>query len=174
MSVDVTFNESVMYFKSETAIPDLGGESLTYQFLGFPQEIIVSQPPAQNPRLIPSDEANKTPTAPLDTHVIEAEGSGEEAAYLDESNTDTPEVPIDDRDVATADNNQIPYEQDAEDMEWPIALRKGIRSCRKRVNYPLCHYVSYEKISLEYKSFLTELDNMSVPKTVNEALASKD
>ena len=108
MSVDVTFNESVMYFKSETAIPDLGGESLTYQFLDFPQEIIVSQPPAQNLRLIPSDEANKTPTTPLDTHVIEAEGSREEAVYLDESNTDTPEVPIDDRDVAAADNNQIP------------------------------------------------------------------
>ena len=34
--------------------------------------------------------------------------------------------------------------------------------------------MSYEKISPEYKSFLTELDSTSVPRTVNEALASKD
>ena len=34
--------------------------------------------------------------------------------------------------------------------------------------------MSYEKISPEYKTFLTELDSTSVPKTVNEALASKD
>ena len=106
--------------------------------------------------------------------MIEAEGSGEEAANSDESTTNTQEVPPANSDVAIADNNKILEEHDAEDLGWPIAFRKGIRSCRKRVDYPLSHYVSYEKISLEYKTFLIELDNTSVPKTVNEALASKD
>ena len=61
--------------------------------------------------------------------MIKAEGLREEAAYSDESNTDTQEVLPDDCDVTAAGNDQILEVQDAEDLGWPIALRKGIRSC---------------------------------------------
>ena len=57
-----------------------------------------------------------------------------------------------------------------EDLGWPIALTKGVRSCRGNVKYPISHYVKYEKLSHRYRSFITILGNIVIPIRVEDAL----
>ena len=61
---------------------------------------------------------------------------------------------------------------DAED--FLIAIRKGIRTCTQRPRYPLSHLMSYDKLSSNHRSFLTHLNTITIPKTANEALDSKE
>jgi len=57
--------------------------------------------------------------------------------------------------------------QASNDLDLPIALRKGKRSC----TYPISTYVSYHQLSPTSFSFLTSLDSVSVPKSTREALS---
>lgn len=52
------------------------------------------------------------------------------------------------------------------DLDVPIALRKGKRSC----TYPIASFVSYGKLSLASRSMISTLDTINVPKTIGEAL----
>ena len=55
-------------------------------------------------------------------------------------------------------------------MGRPIALRKGIRSCRTNVKHPIGHYLRYEKLGNQYKSFLTLLGDIVISNWVVAAL----
>ena len=55
-------------------------------------------------------------------------------------------------------------------MGWPIALRKGVRSCRTDIKYPISHYVRYDKLGHEYRTFLSLLGEIVIPTRVEEAL----
>ena len=57
-----------------------------------------------------------------------------------------------------------------EDLGWPIALRKGILSCRTNVKYPIGNYVKYEKLSSQYRNFLMVIGDISIPSRGEEAL----
>ena len=48
-----------------------------------------------------------------------------------------------------------------------MALTKGVRSCTL---HPISHYVSYDRLSPDFRSFVSKLSNIEVPKTVEEAL----
>ena len=52
-----------------------------------------------------------------------------------------------------------------DDLDLPIALRKG-----KRNTYPISNYLSYDKLSENHKGCLAKLSDVSVPKDINEAL----
>ncbi|KAI9195814.1 hypothetical protein LWI28_018377 [Acer negundo] len=67
--------------------------------------------------------------------------------------------------------NDVPV---VDDEDLPIAIRKGVRECTRQLMYPLSHFVSYEKLSSSHKSFLTHLNIVTIPKTVFEALGSKE
>ena len=58
--------------------------------------------------------------------------------------------------------------------DFPIAKRKGVRTCTQRPRYPLSHFMSYDKLSNNHRSFLTHLSTITIPKTANEALDSKE
>ncbi|KAF7821094.1 Retrovirus-related Pol polyprotein from transposon TNT 1-94 [Senna tora] len=47
-------------------------------------------------------------------------------------------------------------ENSNEDMNFPIALRKGIRACSKR---PIANFVCYDKLSKNYRAFITKVSN---------------
>ena len=49
----------------------------------------------------------------------------------------------------------------------PIALRKATRICTK---YLIANYISYEKLSNRRKIFTSRIDNLFVPRNVQEAL----
>ena len=53
------------------------------------------------------------------------------------------------------------------DLNWPIALRKGVRSC---TNHPIYNFVSYKNLSPSYKAFISSLDQVQVPNSVHEAI----
>jgi hypothetical protein len=55
----------------------------------------------------------------------------------------------------------------ANDSDIPIAIRKGVRSC---TNHPINRFVSYEGLSPSYHAFVSALDNVQVPKSIEEAL----
>jgi len=86
--------------------------------------------------------------------------------------TSDPEpIPSSSTDLRTDDplasNNPPPSDTQDPDLDVPIALRKGKRSC----TYPISSVVSYDKLSSRSRSLISTLDSISVPKTVGEALA---
>ena len=58
--------------------------------------------------------------------------------------------------------------------DFPIEIRKGVRICTQRPRYPLPHFMSYDKLSNTHRSFLTHFNTITIPKTANEALDSKE
>ncbi|MFV0960739.1 reverse transcriptase domain-containing protein, partial [Klebsiella pneumoniae] len=53
-----------------------------------------------------------------------------------------------------------------EDEELPIALRKGTRSCTQ---HPISNFISYSKLSKNYKCFISSLSVSVIPRNVAEA-----
>ena len=62
---------------------------------------------------------------------------------------------------ATIDNN---------DLDLPITFRKSTRECAKHPLYPLAQFISYYKLSPSYWAFLTQLNTVTIPKTLSKAL----
>ena len=58
-----------------------------------------------------------------------------------------------------------------DDSDFPIAVRKGVRSCTK---HPIYTFVSYEGLSPKFKTFVANLDNIQVPNNIKEALCSPE
>lgn len=58
-----------------------------------------------------------------------------------------------------------------DDLNIPIALRKGVRTCTK---HPICRFITYEGLSPSYKTFVSTLDSVQVPKTIQEALGNPE
>ena len=49
-------------------------------------------------------------------------------------------------------------------LNIPIVLREGTRSCTK---HPICNYVSYDTLSLQFKAFTASLDFTVIPKNIH-------
>ncbi|OIT23525.1 hypothetical protein A4A49_64619, partial [Nicotiana attenuata] len=56
----------------------------------------------------------------------------------------------------------------SENLDLPIALRKGTRTCKS--TYSIANFVSYDRLSSTSRSLIASLDSISVPKKVKEAL----
>uniref|UniRef100_A0A5B6Z677 Putative polyprotein n=1 Tax=Davidia involucrata TaxID=16924 RepID=A0A5B6Z677_DAVIN len=54
------------------------------------------------------------------------------------------------------------------DIDVPIAVRKGIRSCTQ---HPISNFVSYSSLSPSYRAFVSSLSSVSIPQGWKEALA---
>lgn len=54
-----------------------------------------------------------------------------------------------------------------DDSNQPIAQRKGVRGC---TGHPLEKYVAYGKLLTPYRSFVSTLDSVQVPNSIQEAL----
>lgn len=63
--------------------------------------------------------------------------------------------------------NSVPVNMNAPDTDIPIAMRKGVRTCTQ---HPIERYVSYGKLSQKYRSFVAAVDNIEIPKNIQEAL----
>ncbi|XP_062090436.1 retrovirus-related Pol polyprotein from transposon RE1 isoform X1 [Humulus lupulus] len=51
--------------------------------------------------------------------------------------------------------------------DLPIALRKGVRACTQ---HPIGNFVSYKILSPSYQAFVSTLDSVQIPRTIQEAL----
>ena len=108
-------------------------------------------------------EVNPPDDHPENPPLVEAEGEGPE--------TENSETVVDEEHDPESSNETLEAATpEDEDLGWPIALRKGVRSCRTNVKYPIGNYVKYEKLSNSYRSFLTALGEIPIPSWVEEAL----
>ncbi|KAA0056446.1 reverse transcriptase [Cucumis melo var. makuwa] len=67
----------------------------------------------------------------------------------------------------TKSNNSINTSTYGPSLDLPIALRKGTRSC---IKHSIFNYVSYEKLSPQFRAFTANLDSTIIPKNINIAL----
>ena len=85
--------------------------------------------------------------------------------------------PVQESELATSyevNNSSSPeISPDISDLNLPIVVIKGTRTCTLHPLYPLSHFVSYYKLSSSHRNFLTSLDTIAIPKTLFEALNSK-
>lgn len=55
-----------------------------------------------------------------------------------------------------------------DDLDIAIALRKGVYACTE---HPIGNFVSYKTLSPSYQAFISAVDNIQIPHTIQEALA---
>ena len=60
------------------------------------------------------------------------------------------------------------------DLDLPIAVRKGTRTCTQYHLYPLSHFVSYERLSPSHINFLSHQNIIAIPKTPSEAINNEE
>ena len=67
-----------------------------------------------------------------------------------------------------------PDSVDIGDLNPPILVRKGTRTCIQHPLYPLSYFVSYDRLLSSCRNFLTSLNTIAIPKTLSKALNSKE
>ena len=60
------------------------------------------------------------------------------------------------------------------DHDIPITLRKGTRECTKRPLYTLSHFVSFQRFSLNHKSFISTLSTIPIPNSLSKASSKRE
>lgn len=54
-----------------------------------------------------------------------------------------------------------------DDLDAPIAIRKGVRSCTQ---HPISKHLSYGRLSKNHRAFVSQLDDTTIPPKIHEAL----
>ena len=67
-------------------------------------------------------------------------------------------------------NSEIVIKDRGDNDEWPIAIRKGTRSCVKPLSYDMVNYLDYQQVSPSYKCFLPTIHYITTPKNTEETL----
>ncbi|KAG2406196.1 Retrovirus-related Pol polyprotein from transposon RE1 Retro element 1 [Vigna angularis] len=151
MSADVTFFEDTPFFSSS-----MEDRSSVQQMFPLPtcDPLIIpdSVPQNQNP--------NNIVPPPLITYQRRTQSR---TPNTDDPRDSDPSA----SDPQTMDPSSSSPSTDSDD-NWPIALRKGIRSTRNP--YPIYNFVSYHNLSPTYFSFVSSLSSTKVPNNIHEAL----
>lgn len=194
-SMDVTFFENQSFYPQT----NIQGEShVEYWFLSYPDQSnfpsIPSAPsiqpsdsspsvlPVQSPNDIPipiSEFTQPTPDpAPKQKELLvysRKQKSHKETEFCPSSRHCQESAPGV-QPAETHTGNVTPISQEIEvsdysnDLDLPIALRKGKRTCTQ---HPIGNFVSYDKLSPSYKAFTTTLTETQIPKTIQEALSQE-
>nr|GEV62100.1 retrovirus-related Pol polyprotein from transposon TNT 1-94 [Tanacetum cinerariifolium] len=172
---DVTFHEDLPYFPVTTYRHQKENDDLLVYVSPNPIETIkqsakLDAPPlkvyARRPRItsdLVREQSSQLKDAPID-------------APNDAPNDVSNDVPISAPNEAYGESDApsdapngsyLPPPSSAPELDLPIALRKGKRTCR----YPVFAFVSYDGLSTFSRAFVANLDLILVPKTVGEALA---
>ncbi|KAL5856722.1 hypothetical protein ACOSQ3_004180 [Xanthoceras sorbifolium] len=53
------------------------------------------------------------------------------------------------------------------DLDIPIAIRKGIRSCTQ---HPISKFISYSNLSTPFRAFTSNLSSIVIPRSIEKAL----
>ena len=183
VSMDVTFHETQPYFPSSHLQGEILGEDGSWD----------SPPPLPQPTLPPQISEPPplpNPTEPSMPHYDQILETEEHNSVGDNSqrpqllvysrrnhsrNSRKPDaqqgqmskpvlLPGPEPTSSSADTNIT----DSSDLDLPIALRKGTRSCTQ---HAISNYVSYENLSPSFSAFTTTLTGVKIPRDIKEALA---
>ncbi|KAJ9568575.1 LOW QUALITY PROTEIN: hypothetical protein OSB04_004541 [Centaurea solstitialis] len=151
VSRDVTFMEEVPFYPVSTCLDHENQDDLLIYPIPTPSSTVdfpVPSDSAQSSK--PSSETERPPvihSPHLTTDIPNSDVRMSESPSTSDSDTARDSLPP--------------------DLDVPIALRKGKRSC----TYPVDSYVSYAKLSTASRSLVASLDSIPTPKTVGDALA---
>ena len=85
----------------------------------------------------------------------------------DPQHTKPSEPPVVSLENKNSSDDRVEHEGNPGDLELPIALRKGVRSCTQD---PISNFLGYSKLSPKFKLFTTNLDNIAIPRDIYHAL----
>ncbi|CAN0910966.1 Retrovirus-related Pol polyprotein from transposon TNT 1-94 [Linum grandiflorum] len=183
-TMDVTFFEQSAYYSN----PELQGESSQKQPENEAQtlnqllETLISlDSPSIPVSLIETSAPNSTDSSRPNVTQVYQRRKKQPNLHISNNMTDnegeSPEVEVQDieGELITQDENIETEEiittvtEDTiappEDLNWPIAVRKGVRECTR---HPIQRYVNYGRLSPEFQAFTTHLD--STPRSIEEAM----
>ncbi|WKA06926.1 hypothetical protein VitviT2T_024803 [Vitis vinifera] len=188
-SMDVTFFENQPFYP-KTAIQ--GDNWSTDEFQFWETEISTTSPlssslPPQTDTTLSVPENNSL-DVPFVTPESTTQGSKEVIVYSRKNLKEKPEKPPQkepenstppeqnqelDQDPSNPNSQpgNIIYDlnssNDLDDLDQPIALRKGVRSCTQ---HPISNHVTYGKLSQNFQAFITSLEDDRIPSNIQEAL----
>ncbi|KAA0025328.1 cysteine-rich RLK RECEPTOR-like protein kinase [Cucumis melo var. makuwa] len=130
-----------------------------------------SQPPAPVQNFEPPrDQGMENPTKPCTNNTMSENDKSDVAVLenMEEKNRDDEtEVRIETSNDEAEQGHTRKLDEYDLSLDIPIALRKGTRSCTK---HPICNYVSYDNLSLQFRAFTASLDSTIIPKNIYTAL----
>ncbi|GJR84883.1 retrovirus-related pol polyprotein from transposon TNT 1-94 [Tanacetum coccineum] len=179
VSRDGTFHEDLPYFPVTTYHHQKENDDLLVYVSPTPVETTKQSAELDGPRLkgyarqtrVTSDLVRK-PSSQLKDAPIDAPNDAPNDTPNDVSN----DVPINalskaygesDAPSDAPSSSNSPSPSSTPELDIPIALRKGKRTCR----YPISAFISYDGLSTSSRAFVAKLDSILVPKIVGEALA---
>ena len=143
--VDVTFHEDAPFFSPPSLSPILAFASPPP---GFPPWWSLPIPILQFPLL----HSLSSPSPPVS--LVQPISSA--------SNID----PLSPNSTATSPSPVFVPQAPPNDLQLPIALRKGTRAC---THHPISHFVSYDRLSLSFRAFALLVASKSIPRSHIEA-----
>ncbi|KAL0533130.1 hypothetical protein IC582_030345 [Cucumis melo] len=130
-----------------------------------------SQPPSPVQNFEPPrDQGMENPTKPCTNNTMSENDKSDFAVLenMEEKNRDDEtEVRIETSNDEAEQGHTRKLDEYDLSLDIPIALRKGTRSCTK---HPICNYVSYDNLSLQFRAFTASLDSTIIPKNIYTAL----
>ncbi|RVW39094.1 Retrovirus-related Pol polyprotein from transposon RE1 [Vitis vinifera] len=187
--MDVTFFENQPFYP-KTAIQGENWSTDEFQFweteISTTSPLSSSLPPQTDTTLsIPENNSLDVPSVTLE---LTTQGSKEVIVYFRKNLKEKPEKPPqkEPEDSTPPEQNQeldqdpsnpnsqpgntiydLNSSNDLDDLDQPIALRKGVRSCTQ---HPISNHVSYGKLSHNFQAFITSLEDDRIPSNIQEAL----
>ncbi|KAJ9556562.1 LOW QUALITY PROTEIN: hypothetical protein OSB04_011176 [Centaurea solstitialis] len=165
VSRDVTFTEEVPFYPDDLLIYPIPNSSSTVDF-PVPSDSAQSSEPStetERPLVIHVYSRQRRPTSEPSV-VPPADPSSNQSPPL---TTDIPNSDVQTSESPSTSDSDTAGDSLPSDLDVPIALRKGKRSC----TYPVDSYVSYAKLSTASQSLVASLDSIPTPKSVGDALA---
>lgn len=172
VSCDVTFFENRMFYSKEGK--HLDENEHWDATVSFPISDDVSTLPTQSTHTKPVHEHDSTPHVHVNfspVPILDPSLSSQVQNHGDKSGSmkpplqtycRRPKAPQHDQSL-----NQEAVSAKNNDLELPIAMRKGVRSCTK---HPISNFLTCTKLSSSFKAFTAKIDDVKVPKNIHEAL----
>ncbi|KAJ9553824.1 hypothetical protein OSB04_017869 [Centaurea solstitialis] len=175
VSRDVTFMEEVPFYPVSTCLDHENQDDLLIYPIPTPSSTVDFPVPSDSAQSSePSSETERPPVIHVYSRqrrptsepsvVPSADPSSNQSPHL---TTDIPNSDVRMSESPSTSDSDTAGDSLPPDLDVPIALRKGKRSC----TYPVDSYVSYAKLSTASRSLVASLDSIPTPKTVGDALA---
>ncbi|CAN1158567.1 Retrovirus-related Pol polyprotein from transposon TNT 1-94 [Linum perenne] len=182
-TMDVTFFENHSYYNSDFQGEKVQPEAQNWENLIALDEATMQQVTINTPISVgqsaPETAANSSAPANIpDIHKVyqrrrRAGNDPTETNPIADSSTENNAPPeagqviVETSEIQTDTIEEVLNESEAvaDDLNWPIALRKGTRECTR---HPIQRYVHYGRLNPEFNAFTTHLD--TEPRNIAEAM----
>ena len=182
VTMDVTFFENQSFYPKKPLQGEIRNEAVSWDPTPSPILPLLADPilsPSNNPTIptAPPPLADQTHEPTPGTNDLESamninnSNKGEDShqqpelhVYSRRNTSRRIQNVVDPQSYQESDPNSSP---EVSDLDCPIALRKGVRSCTR---HPISNYVSYSHFSPSFQAFVANLSEEKIPRDIPEAL----